>query len=243
MDIPIRKYSTADVNMLIAGKVVIQNGLRHFIIINAERPDMDNNYFAALDLRIDNATRDILGLDPYKDLKPLTHQEDVKFDELLDLLVTFHKQMIRGYRKTKGSLDAHFSILGFNEYWIEVSENGNQNKMVNLLRQFDKNMSVNLETEIYAHKIKPGIITTIRSKIQPYIDANIAQEAQKPVVHELTSAQIKEFNEIYDTIIDICVICWDIFKKDHVVRDEFSFSKVISNLGNYTPRNPNPPTE
>ena len=243
MDVPVRLYNTADVNMLTGGKVVIENGLRHLVTINITRPDLDTIYFDALGTRIDNATRDILGLDPYKDLKPLTHSENVKFNELLNLLVTFRKQLNRGFRNSKGLLNAHLTLLGFKKYWKQVSKLKNQNKMVDLIKQFDLNMSVALETSIYAHKMQPGIIALIRTKIQPYIDANIAQEAAKPVVHELTSAEVEEFNEIYETIMDVCVICWDIFKKDKVVRTEFSFTKVVKNMGNHLTRPIEPPTE
>lgn len=242
MDIPVRLYNTADVNMLTAGKVIIISGLRHLATINVTRPDMDTIYFNALGTRIDNATRDILGLDPYKDLKPLTHSEDVKFTELLGLLTTFHKQLKRGFRNTPGLLNAHLTTLGFKKYWKQVSKKRNQNQMVDLIKQFDLNMTIALETQIYNHKMQPGIIALIRTKIQPYIDANIAQEAAKPVVHELTSAEVAEFNEIYETIIDICVICWDIFKADKAVRDEFSFRKVTKNMGNHQTRPVVPPT-
>ena len=242
MKVPLRKYNTSDVNMLTAGKVIIQSAFRRIITINITRPDMDANYFNTLDLRIDNAFTNILGLDPYKFLRLLTQEEGDKFNELLDLLITFHKQMIRGFRTEKGELKSIFTLLGFNEFWKNVSRLKNQNQMVELLRQFDKNMSLQLETQIYEHKIQPNIISTIRADIQPFIDVNIAQEAAKPVVHELTSSEVIEFNEIYNTIIDISVICWDIFKKDIILRNEFSFSKVVKSMGNYHPRKPKPET-
>lgn len=243
MTVPLRKYNTSDVNMLTAGKVINSNALRHIVIISGRRPDFDNTFFTTHDARIDNAFRNILGLDPYRFLRPLTHEVQTLFIEALDLLITFHKQMERGYRAEKGKLDSLFTKLGFNEYWKEVSVNKNQNQMADLLVKFDSNMSANLETQVYDHHIEPGIIANIRSKVQPYIDANVAQEAQKPVVHEITSAEIIELNEIYEVTMDICVVCWDIFKKDHIIREEFSFTKIVSNMGNHTYRPVDPPTE
>lgn len=238
-----RKYNTSDVNMLIAGKVVCANSIRNLAMIVASRPDMNLAFFNSFSTRIDKASKDILGLDPYKDLRPLTSMEKAKFDELINLLVSFHKEMIRGYRNAKGLLDANLRSLGFADNWKDVSQNGNQNKMVALLTMFDKNMTQELETQIYNHKVRPGIIAAIRSKIKPFIDINAEQEAAKPLVQELTQAEVVEFNEIFGTTEDICIVCWDLFKKDHVLRQEFSFQKIVKAMGNYHPRPKVPPIE
>lgn len=236
-----RNYHSSDVNCLTALIVLISNARRRIVEIGAVYSFITVSLLDTLKLRVENASKDYLGQDVFSELRHLTFDVNNEFGKLLSLLVTLHKNMERGYRKNKDLLLTNFTRLGFSAHWHEVSVLHNQNQMTEMLRKFDENMTPSLETQLYSHNVKPGIVEEIRALIPTYIAANEAQESEKPVTKELTKEGIVVFNDIYDDVMDIAVNCWDLYKKDPILRQEYSFRYIVSRMGNFHSRDTQPP--
>ena len=62
-------------------------------------------------------------------------------------------------------------------------------------------------------------------------EANASQEGLKQTTKEISKEVVNVFNGIYGEIIGICKKVSNYYQFDAVKKEQFTFSKVISNLG------------
>jgi len=225
-----RNYSYKDVDMLTATQIVAENFRTNITELSTVRSDWTEAYATDLVGRINQTIETHLGIDAKKDLRDATSgltgiQAAAKRD-----LSFFKTQIDDDFKSTPSVRDEMLNMLGFSKYLKNVQK-GNQEALVQLLYAFKKNMTDSLRNQI----IEKGLSATLIDKIIGYAasfnDANTSQEGLKQSTKEISKEVVDVFNGIYDEIIGICKKVSNYYQYDAVKKEQFTFSKVISNLG------------
>lgn len=226
-----RKYPCKDVEVLTVTSEIISSAQANLATIVAKRPLWANPFFPNLKTRVDNAFQDLLGVDNAADLRSKTNLVVAVMVPAKADLSTFKIGIEADFKSNKPRLAEIETLLGFTELWKAVTKN-DQESLVELLYKFKLNMTEALGDEITAAGTDLALITAITGYADNLKNANINQEfakSQRPVI---SAALVSEFNEIYDEIIKVCKICYNIFKDDPVQKNNFSFSAVKKRLNN-----------
>ena len=93
-------------------------------------------------------------------------------------------------------------------------------------------MTAILKAEIVAKGTAEITINNIVGYAEVLKNANIDQETFKGTRKEITDEAIIAFNDIYDRVISIAKISSNFYKTDKTKQQQFSYSKVSSNLNN-----------
>ena len=92
-------------------------------------------------------------------------------------------------------------------------------------------MTDSLKTEITSQGMNPALIDKIINLADTFREANAVQENLKESTKEITQEITDTFNSIYDEIIGICKIASVYYQYEPLKKEQFTFSKAISNLG------------
>ena len=126
--------------------------------------------------------------------------------------------------------DEILNNLGFARH-LKKGQKGNQEALIQLLYAFKTNMTETLRQEITAKGMSATIIDNLMGYAETFRQANVAQEALKGSTKSITSEVSATFNAIYEEVIGICKIASAYYKFEPLKKEQFSFAKVISNLG------------
>lgn len=225
----LRKYSCSDVDMLMASKKICGSFTANLPLLSESRTDWNPEYAANLDGRIDLGLEK-LGVDSKKDLRASTQVlATVQSPAQKDL--AFFKTSVDGDFKNDPQKKAEIlKILGFTEHLRGVQK-GNQESLIELLYAFMLNMTPALKAELTAKGMKDTLIDKISGYAVTLKNANVTQETFKSSSKEITLEVRETFNAIYDEIIGICKKASKLFSDQPVKKDQFSFSKVVKQLG------------
>lgn len=236
-----RDFNCKDSEMLTTSSEITVYAQSLLPQIVAKRPTWKDPFFPDLLTRINNAFNTYLGVDNAADLRKKT-------DILLSImkpaqadLSTFKINITADFKNDKPRLQEILTLLGYNQYWKQV-QNDDEEACIQMLYRFQNNMTAPLRTEITDAGTSNDLITTILTYPDTLNQANISQEFSKSLRPVATKEAIVEFNAIYNTIISICTICRNIFIKDPVIRNNFSFSAVKKRLNATKGTTPTPPT-
>ena len=142
----------------------------------------------------------------------------------------FKTQIDDDFKSTPSVRDEILNTLGFPKYLKNVQK-GNQEALVQLLYAFKKNMTDSLRNQITDKGLSANLIDKIVEYAGTFNDANTSQEGLKQSTTEISREVADVFNSIYDEIIGICKKVSNYYQFDAVKKEQFTFSKVISNLG------------
>ena len=171
-----------------------------------------------------------LNIDNAKELKNATKALNAIKEPAKDDLSEFNVQLKNDFKNNKSRLNEIKAALGFNAYYSKAST-GVQSALLNLLYQFKNNMTDELAAEINGKGMNPVLIPNIKGYAETLKAANVTQESAKKNRPKTSEASIIALNEIYNTVISICEIVYNIFKKDPVKQNMYSFTKTIEALG------------
>lgn len=87
-----------------------------------------------------------------------------------------------------------------------------------------------MQTEITNAGMSTSLITAIIGYANVLKNSNITQETLKGIRKVISAATVKEFNEIYNTVISIAKISAKFFKGDKAMMDKFSYAKTLSGM-------------
>ncbi len=225
-----RTYSFKDVHMLMASKTIAESFKANISELSTTRTDWTEQYANDLISRIDFAIENNLGVDAKKDLRNATAAViSIQIPAKRDLSY-FKTQIDEDFKKEISNRDEILNTLGFAKH-LKGTQKGNQESLVQLLYAFKTNLSVTLRSEITAKGMNEALINNIISYADTFIKANVSQEAFKESTKEITKTVSDSFNAIYDEIIGICKKASNYYRYEALKKEQFTFTKAITNLG------------
>ena len=226
-----RKYNNKDIEMLTATSTIIENAIVNKTFLQTKRSTWAGTFFEDLKTQIESVIETYLGKDAAKQMRDATQVVlGIQKQALIDL-AEFKVQVEEDFKENVTEKTEIIKNLGFADFH-KIAQKGDQEGLVNLLFQFKTNMTAILKAEI----VTKGTAETTIDKIIAYAgvlkSANINQETFKGTRKEITDEAITAFNEIYDRVISIAKISSNFYKTDKTKQQQFSYSKVSSNLNN-----------
>lgn len=225
-----RNYNCRDVDMLITSKTIAESFKANLSVLSAIRSDWTEQYALDLISKIDKAIEINLGTDAKKDLRnSTTNLEAIQIPAKRD--VSFFKTQIDDdFKNDPAKRDEILKGLGFARHLRDVQKS-NQEALIQLLYSFKTNMNDSLRKEITAKGMNVSLIDNIIGYADIFKQANTTQENLKSTTKEISKETSDSFNAIYDEIIGICKKASNYFHYEPLKIEQFTFSKVLANLG------------
>jgi hypothetical protein len=225
-----RNYSYKDVVMLTGLKIVAGNFSSNIGELSGVRSDWTEDYATDLVARINQTIETHLGVDAKKDLREATSGvSSIQASARRDLSF-FKTQIDDDFKSTPATRDEILNTLGFSKY-LRAVQKGNQESLIQLLYSFKNNMSEKLRTQITEKGLSAKLIDNIIGYARDFNEANTSQESLKLSTKEISNEVVDLFNALYDEVIGICKKASLYYQYDAVKKEQFTFSKIISNLG------------
>jgi hypothetical protein len=225
-----RNYSYKDVDMLTGLKIVAGNFISCIGELSAVRSDWTEQYAIDLAARINQTIETHLGIDAKKDLRGATSGvSSIQASARRDLSF-FKTQIDDDFKSEPATRDEILNTLGFSKY-LRAVQKGNQESLIQLLYAFKNNMSETLRTQITEKGLSATLINNIIGYARAFNEANTSQESLKLSTKEISNEVVDLFNALYDEVIGICKKVSVYYQYDAVKKEQFTFSKIISNLG------------
>lgn len=230
----VRNYSYKDVVMLMAAKTILQGLLDNLAELSLARSTWNVAYVSALIQKIDDAIETFLGLDKKQPLRDAT-----------TLLTSIQAPALRDLSFIKTQIEVDFSSektliltkLGLNRNMHNIS----QESLIELLYSFKKGMDDTLKAQITAKGTNPALIDAVTEYARQLEQANLSQESLKSSTREVSQQALDAFNAIYDEVIGISKIASKFYKDDPLKKDQFTFKKVVKNMGGAVKKEETPP--
>jgi len=220
----VRIYKFKDVVMLMAAKTILQSMQTNLGELSKARTNWTAAYVSELIERIESAIEDFLGLDKKQSLRQAT--------DLLNRISTPALSNL-GFIKTQIEVDfateatEMLKTLGLNKNLHNISQEG----LIEVLYTFKKGMTEQLITTITEKGTNPELIETTLQYSTQLQQANLTQESLKSSTQEVSQEAVDTFNGIYSEVMGICKIASKAFKADPLKKDQFTFNKVVRNMG------------
>ncbi len=226
----IRNYNFPDVDMLLASKTITQSLIANITALSMARTTWTPEYAAELSTRIDNSIDNYLGLDKKKELRNATARLNaIQGPAMRDL--SFLKVQIEV--DFNGESNEILKQLGFVKNLRHVQK-GNQESLIQLLYTFKSNLTSELRTSIIEKGTNPILLDRVITYADDLKDANVSQETMKETSKALSEEAITVLNGIYTEIMGICKIAANYYHYEPLKKEQFTISKVVSNMGNAT---------
>ena len=237
---PDRAYTGKDVEMLTVCATIVEHAIDNKVFLQSKRSTWADPFFEELEIRINNAFSNFLGIDNAKEMRAATKVVIAVQAVALNLLAEFKVQVREDFKNDPDRRDEILNVLGITTHHDDA-QNQDQEALIELLMKFKLNMTPALQTEITDKGMAPATIAAIIAQADILNNANITQETFKGGRPEITAEAITEFNAIYSEVISVAKIARNFFKGDEVKQDLFSYAKVLSNLNSTPPAEPEPP--
>lgn len=225
-----RNYSYKDVDMLTGAQIVAGNFKSNIGELSEVRSDWTEAYANDLESHINQIIETHLGIDAKKDLRSATSDlSSIQIATKRDLSF-FKTQIEDDFRSEPSTRDEILNTLGFSKHLRNV-QRGDQEALTQLLYAFKKNMTDPLSNQIIEKGLSANLVEKIIGYAATFSNANTSQEGFKQTTKEISKEVADDFNSIYNEIIGICKKVSNYYQFDAVKKEQFTFSKVISNLG------------
>ena len=234
METPKTKYNVKSVDFLIASDTIVDSAIANQEFLVTKRANWTLLFFLAIKTQIDKAIQDHLGVDGAKQLRESTQIVYAIVANALTELAEIKVQIEEDFKDNPTQKVEILNTLGFTPYFFNARK-GDQEALINLLYQFKKNLTQQLNDEIVAKGTAQATLDAVITRADALKQADVIQEGKKGTKKEITAEAIKEFNNIYDKIISITRIATKFFKNDKAKSDQFSFDKVSKNINNTKP--------
>ena len=248
----IKKFRCTYEELILVLRVIFNNCVDNLSAIVQEKPKYKDPFFPDMIKRVNDVDAKYLGTDSAKSLRDATANLNSLMQPAKDDLSKFQKNINSDFNKDTTKAEEILNTLGFKKYLTSAVHKNNQENMSTLLKQFSLNLTPELETVIVDKGMNPDVITRIKSYSASLPLANANQENAKAKRPEITSEALSAFNDLHDDSMAVFDVVKDIFKKDKVKKELFSFAKVLANVrggnhnggsdnnGDHTP--PTPPS-
>ena len=219
-----RNYSYKDVVMLMAAKTILQNLLANLDELKKVRSNWTEEHVNGLIGKIDLAIDSYLGLDkkqPLRDATELLKQIQVPAIRDLNFIKT---QIEVDFKKDAAEI---LKSLGFTKNPRKFDQEG----LIELLFAFKKGMTNQMKTKIIEKGTNPGLIEDIIGYAVQLEQANLQQEGQKTTTKEVSEEALTAFNDIYGEVSGIAKIAAKFYQDKPLKKAQFTFTKVVKNMG------------
>jgi hypothetical protein len=212
--------------MLLASKTITTSLSDNLADLSMARTTWTSDYATALATKIDDAIENYLGLDKKKELRDATAR-----------LAALQNPAMRDLSFIKTQIDVDFGTeakrilkkLGFDKN-LRAVQKGDQEALIQLLYAFKKGLTDELKTQITEKGTNPALLERIVAYADQLKDANISQETLKETTKVISEEAVNVFNEIYEELIGICKIASSFYQYEPLKKEQFTFSKVVSNM-------------
>lgn len=224
-----RAYTGKDVDMLTACGSIIEHAIDNKTFLVSKRANWVDPFLPNLKTRIENAFPNFLGIDNAQAMRDATQVVlGIQKNALRDL-AEFKVQIMEDFKSNKKRRDEILTVLGFTQHLKDAQKN-DQEALIELLIKFKKNMTTQLQNEIVTAGMSTTLITAIIGYADVLKNSNITQETLKGSRKTISAAAVKEFNEIYNTVISVAKISAKFYKGDKAMMDKFSYAKTLQAL-------------
>lgn len=221
-----RTYKCKDVEMLMASKTILKSFGTNLSDLSMVRSNWTPEYASTLDTEVDAAIDNYLGLDKKKDQRNATAS-----------LIAIQEPALRNLGFIKTQIEVDFpkqskeiiKSLGYNKYLLDARK-GNQEALTQLLYAFAKGMDGALTAKIVAKGTNPALIEAIIGYGSQLSNANVVQESLKETSKLVSEEAVVVFNKIYSDIIGICKIASSYYAYNALLKEQFTFSRVVDNM-------------
>lgn len=222
-----RNYNYKDVDMLLASKTIAQALKEYINDLSMVRSTWTNEYAIGYTSKIDDVIDNVLGLDKKKELRQATARlSAIQAPALRNL--SFLKTQIEVDYGDKA--EEMLKVLGFTKN-LRNAQRGDQEALIQLLYSFKKNMTEEMQQSIVEKGTNPALITGIIDYANQLLEANVSQETLKETSKALSNEAINALNDIYDETIGICKIAASFYQYEPIKKEQFTFSKVVAQMG------------
>ena len=229
-----RIYKTKDVDMLLTIETIIDSAIANKTFLQTKRSNWADPYFDNIKKEINTIIQENLGVDSAKELRQATIAvKTIQANALTDL-AEIKVQIEQDFKAQPDRKSEILNQLGFTSYYTQATTR-DQEGLINLLFQYNTNLTPTLKAEIVAKGTAAAALDAINTYAQTLKDADVFQEGTKGTKKEITSETIQIFNNIYSTVLSIAVISAKFFKTDTAKKDQFSFAKVSKTLNKPKP--------
>ena len=229
-----RIYKTKDVDMLLTIETIIDSAIANKTFLQTKRSNWADPYFDNIKKEINTIIQENLGIDSAKELRQATMAvKTIQANALTDL-AEIKVQIEQDFKTQPDRKSEILNQLGFTTYYA-LATTRDQEALINLLFQYNTNLTPTLKAEIVAKGTAAAALDAINTYAQTLKDADVFQEGTKGTKKEITSETIQIFNNIYSTVLSIAVISAKFFKTDTAKKDQFSFAKVSKTLNKPKP--------
>jgi len=224
-----RNYSHKDVDMLMASKTVMESFKTNLSELSTVRTNWTEEYANKLSTKIDDAIDNYLGVDSKKELRDATEKVlSIQMPAKRDL--SFIKTQIEvDFVKDSKKKNEILKQLGFTRLLGKVQKN-DQEALIQLLYMFRRHMNDSMKNAITEKGTDPALIERIIGYGNTLKLANVSQEALKESTKGVSQETAQVLGEIYEEVIGICKIASNFYLYEPLKKEQFSFSKVVSNM-------------
>lgn len=224
-----RNYKTKDVDMLVTASTILESAIANKTFLQTKRSTWTDAFFDDLKAKVENAIQTYLGIDSAKDLRQATQAlTDIQTKAIKDLAEA-KIQITEDFKSDKTRREELLKQLGFTSYHKDAQK-GDQEALINLLFQFKTNLTDTLKDEIVNKGTAKALLDAITGYADTLKNADVTQENYKGTKKTITAGALKEFNEIYDSVISICKIAGKFYNDKPHLKDQFSYNKVAKTL-------------
>ena len=225
-----RNYSCKDVEMLMASQTIAYSFKANIDELSVVRTDWTASYADDLVTRVDTTLQKYLGIDAKQELRSATVALTAVQGSAQKDLSFLKAQLDDDFKKDPARRDEILKVLGFAKHLRDVQKN-NQEALTQLLFTFKNNVTEQLTQEIVAKGTNPALLERIAGYADTFKQANLSQETNKSASKEVTREAADALNAIYDEISGLCKKASVYYRDQPVKKEQFTFSKVIANLG------------
>lgn len=234
-----RIFTGSDLAMLSVAAIIVKNAEDNLAELTAENPNWDKTYVGNLEKSVSAAFQQYVGSDNLKAQRQATIIVLQVQKEILPVLSTIKLRLglavTNEVRRTE-----ILKELGFAEFWPESSKKSVPD-LVSLLFTFKENLTPALRDEITQNKnLKTKDIDTVLATVDKLNQDNITQKSFKVSTKQLTAAEVKALNNIYEQVVKkFSKYVYDFYKKTKSDKKElFSYSGIKKRTFPPTPRKP-----
>lgn len=220
-----RKYTTRDINMLTAARLVIRALQDNLDELGKIHQGWTPEFCDQLLLDIEKAEHDILGSDKKLMLRETTIELYAVQNKALKDLSIFKAQAIL-YMKSQSS--SILNSTGYKKNYTSARRK-DQESLLQMLISFKKAMQTNLKEEVLKNGFHPDLVERIINYTDRFKELCTQQEILKLQAPLTTQKHIQILNNIYQEIIGICRLA-SIYYDNPINKSQFNFSKIIRKM-------------
>ena len=229
-----RIYKGKDVEMLTTNDIMIDNAIADQVFLSSKRSTWTIEFFTGIKTRIGNAFTHYLGIDSDAQQRLATKTLYALVTSAIDDLSEVKIQIGEDYKSDKPRRNELLRVFGYAAYFNKARAK-DQEALVELLAHFKTGLTEEIKTELTTKGTSAETRDRIVGYAEPLKQANETQEILKGDSKGVSAEAVTEFNAIYSECISIGKIASNFHKGDSVMRDKFSYSKILKSL-NAAPR-------